>query len=187
MKRIVIFGAFLLAASNTLFAAQLYRWVDEKGAVEWRDTPPPSDAKQVERRTITGGTSAAVDAPYSVQQAMKNFPVSLWVTNCGDSCDRARAHLARRGVPYSEKNALADVETFRKTGGEGMELPLLIVGSRQLKGYRESDWDSVLDAAGYPRSPYVGYKAPAPVPDPKTEAGQQPGTAPQPGQPKPAR
>ena len=185
MKRIAILGAFLLAAGSTSFAAQLYRWVDEKGRVEWRDTPPPPDAKNVERRTLTTSTIPTADVPYSVQQAMKNFPVALWVTNCGESCDRARAHLARRGVPYSENNPLADVERFKKASGGAMEVPLLIVGSKQFKGYLETDWDAALNDAGYPRTPYLGYKAPPPVPDPKPEPARKPaaGAAPAPRPP----
>src|SRR5262245_21978437 len=45
MKRIVLLAVIASAATGTLVAAQLYRWVDEKGNVEYRDTPPPKDAK----------------------------------------------------------------------------------------------------------------------------------------------
>src|SRR5690349_19308236 len=105
MKRTIIgIGLMLAAISRAVTAAQLYRWVDDKGNVEWRDTPPPATAKKFEQRTISGGTSAGADLPYSVQQSVKNFPVTLWTTDCGDACTKARAHLARRGVPYSEKD-----------------------------------------------------------------------------------
>lgn len=166
MRLIVPCLLALAVASMPLSAAQLYRWVDEKGNVEWRDTPPPADAKNVEKRTVTTSTIPTTGVPYSVQQAMKNFPVTLWVTNCGESCDRARAHLARRGVPYTEKNPLAEIEGFKKESGGGMEVPLLVVGSSRFKGYLETGWNAALDNAGYPRTPYLGYKAPPPVPDP---------------------
>ena len=164
-------------------AAQLYRWVDDKGNVEWRDTPPPSTAKKVEQRNLSVSTIPTGGLPYSVQQAVKNFPVTLWITNCGDACNRARAHLARRGVPYAEKNARSDVEGFKKATGGSMEVPLLIVGSHSLKGYLESDWDATLDLAGYPRTPSIGYKAPPPAPEPKPAA--TPDTPPAPAQSTP--
>ena len=100
MKRIIL-GVLMLVATGTLAAAELYRWVDEKGNVEYRDTPPPSSAKKVEQRTVGGSTVEASSLPFSVQQAVKNFPVTLWNSTCGAPCDQARAHLARRGVPYS--------------------------------------------------------------------------------------
>ena len=163
MKRIVMLGMLLLAATATLFAAQLYRWVDEKGNVEWRDTPPPSTAKKVEQRNISVSPSQPSELPYSVQQAVKNFPVTLWLSDCGDACDKARAHLNRRGVPYTEKNAQSEFEAFKKASGGGTEVPLLFVGNNRLKGYLESDWDAALDTAGYPKTALIPVK-----PQPKT-------------------
>jgi len=104
MNRIVFLIALLLAA-GTVQAAQLYRWVDDKGRVEWRDTPPPANAKKVERRTVGGSVIETTELPFSVQQAAKNFPLTLFITDCGDGCTKARAHLNRRGLPFTEKNS----------------------------------------------------------------------------------
>lgn len=135
-----------------LHAAQLYRWVDEKGNVEWRDTPPPATAKKVEQRNVSASTIPTSELPYSLQLAVKNFPVTLWVTDCGNPCDRARAHLKRRGVPYADRNPQADFEAFKKASNGGGEVPLLLVGNSRLKGYHEGEWNSALDLAGYPKS-----------------------------------
>jgi len=151
----------LLMLAGSLGAAQLYRWVDEKGNVEWRDTPPPSSAKKVEQRKVGGSTTQTSELPYSLQQAVKNHPVTLWMTECGDVCSRARAHLNRRGVPHTERNAQAEIEVFKKVSGGSMEVPLLLVGSRQVKGYLESEWDAALDAADYPKTATAGFKPPA--------------------------
>jgi len=156
MKRIIL-GVLMLAASGTLVAAQLYRWVDEKGNVEYRDTPPPSSAKKVEQRTLGGSTVEASSLPFSVQQAVRNFPVTLWNSTCGAPCDQAREHLARRGVPHTEKDPQNDVEAFKKLTG-GIDVPVLYVGSTRIKGYFEGEWDSALDIAGYPRTAPPGFK-----------------------------
>ncbi|MGZ5127288.1 MAG: DUF4124 domain-containing protein [Burkholderiales bacterium] len=100
-------------ASAPLAAAQLYRWVDDKGNVEWRDTPPPTTAKNVEQRNLPSNTIQTSTLPYSMQQAIKNFPVTLWAFDCGDPCVKARGHLARRGVPYTERNAQKELEADR--------------------------------------------------------------------------
>ena len=165
MKRTVVLTLAFAIFSAPLVAAQLYRWVDEKGNVEWRDTPPPPNAKKVEQRNVRGNTIQTGELPYSVQQAVKNFPVTLWLTDCGDLCDKARAHLNRRGVPHTERNGQAEVEAFKKASGGGMEVPLLFVGSNRLKGYLESDWDAALDTAGYPKTALVPLK-PQPKPAP---------------------
>lgn len=172
MKKITILTFALAVLTLSASAAQLYRWVDQKGNVEWRDTPPPPNAKKVEQRTLGTSTIQTGDMPYSLQQAVKNFPVTLWTTSCGEVCDRARAHLVRRGVPHTERNPQSEIEAFKKTAGGGMEVPLLMVGNNRLKGYLESDWDAALDAAGYPRTATIAVKpviikpaAPASTPD----------------------
>lgn len=140
-------------------AAQLYRWVDDKGRVEWRDTPPPPHAKKVETRNMGGNTIQTSTLPYSLQQAAKNHPVTLWVFDCGEVCNTARAHLTKRGVPFTERNAQKEIEELQKLTGAA-EVPVLLVGTRQLKGYLESDWDAALDSAGYPKSAIPGTKIP---------------------------
>jgi glutaredoxin len=166
MKRIAILTALAILAAAPAGAAQLYRWVDDKGNIEYRDTPPPSSAKNVEQLNIGGATSDTSSLPFSVQQAMKNYPVTLWNAACGAPCDQARAHLARRGVPHTQKDAQAEMEAFQKLTG-GIDVPVLYVGATRIKGYLESEYDSALDAAGYPRTPPPGAK-PAAAPAART-------------------
>lgn len=163
MKRTAIGICLLSALSGAALAAQLYRWVDEKGNVEWRDTPPPPTAKKVEQRRLTGGAPETPAMPYNLQMSIKNYPVTLWTSNCGQACDQAKAHLAKRGTPYTEKNAQADFPAFQKATG-GSEVPVLFVGSTQLRGFQGEQWDTALDAAGYPKTPVPG--APKPVVQP---------------------
>lgn len=193
MNRIVLLTAMLLTA-GTVQAAQLYRWVDDKGRVEWRDTPPPSTAKKVERRTVGGSVIETTGLPYSVQQAVKSFPLTLYTTDCGDSCSKARAHLNRRGLPFTEKNPEADIEGYKKLTGGSLGVPTLFVGQEALKGYQEGQWDTALDNAGYPRSvpgarPQAAAKpAPAAVAPPQTPTPEAtPAPANQPAAPPPAK
>ena len=157
MKITSMLALVLAIAAQALTAAQLYRWVDEQGRVEWRDTPPPASAKQVEQRTLSSNTIQTSTLPYSVQQAVKNHPVTLWVFDCGEPCKQAKVHLARRGVPHTQRDAQKEPEELKKLAGS-LEVPLLLVGSTQLKGYLEETWDSALDSAGYPRTPFPGVK-----------------------------
>lgn len=185
MTRTVILLAVLMNALMSAIpaqAAQLYRWVDDKGRVEWRDTPPPANAKakKVEQRTIGGSVIETSTMPYSVQQAVRNFPVTLYVSNCGEGCDKARAHLVKRGIPFTQKNPQDDVDAYKKLTNGGMEVPLLFVGNDRLRGYEAGAWDSTLDTAGYPRQPVPGYAAPKPAAAPAPKPAVAPAPAPVP-------
>ena len=157
MKRILSTAVALALIAGPLGAAQLYRWVDDKGHVEWRDTPPPAHAKKVEQRTMTGNTIETSTVPYSLQQAMKNHPVTLWTFDCGPYCINAAAHLAKRGIPHTVRYSNKEPEVLKKLTG-GTDVPVLLVGTTQLKGYSETNWDAALDGAGYPRTPPPGMK-----------------------------
>ena len=115
---------------------------------------PPGTKVLEERRLTKGGTSSA-ELPYSVQQAAKSFPVTLWSSPTAAICNDARALLSKRGVPFSERNPQKPEETEvlkKLTGGESM-VPVLLVGElKSVKGYLESEWQSALDAAGYPKN-----------------------------------
>lgn len=141
----------LLTAVGIAVGAGMYKWVDENGRVQYSNTPPPPNAKSVEQRNISTSTIQTSALPYSVQLAVKNFPVTLWANNCGEGCDKARAHLNRRGVPHTEKDP-ADLDALKKVSGGDTGIPLLFVGSTKLRGYLESEWDDALDIAGYPKT-----------------------------------
>jgi glutaredoxin len=108
-----------------------------------------------------GGASVEESSlPYATQMAKKRNPVTIYTAkDCGPPCDRGRDLLSNRGVPFTEKNAMAnnaDLDALRKmTGGSG-EVPFLIVGEQKIKGYDEDAWNSALDGAGYPRTRLPG-------------------------------
>lgn len=135
----------------------LYRWVDRDGKVHFTDTPPPAEAKKAEQRRF--GDSAPDQAlPYATQTAMKRNPVMLWVAPNCEPCSQGRELLANRGVPFSERDVQANVETqaaFRKLTGGDLNVPTLEVGAARIRGFEEGQWNAALDTAGYPRErPY---------------------------------
>ena len=162
------FALLLLAAfATSAIGAEMYRWVDDKGVVNYTPFPPPANIKNVETKKFGGNTIQTSDGSFSLQQATKNFPVTLYATDCGELCNNARAHLKKRGIPYQEKNPTAanEGEEFKKLSGGGMEIPLLVIGTlKTIKGYLASDWDATFDQAGYPSTAVPGVKPAAKPP-----------------------
>lgn len=152
MRRFSVLLAALLCAGQ-VYAAQVYRWVDKDGHVQYSDQPPPADAKRAEQRKIGGNVIDGQDS-YALKQAVAKAPVVLFTTDCGQYCDSAKAFLDQRGIPYTTrdpKNSKADTDALMALVGV-MEVPVLKVGKKPYKGFEASRWNEALDEAGYPKS-----------------------------------
>lgn len=152
MKKIVGLVTLMLLAVN-IQAAEYFRSIDKTGQVQYGDEPL-SNAVEVEKLKAKTAPPPNKPLPYATQRAMAKFPVTLYVAeNCGEGCVLARTYLSKRGIPFVEKNLLnnADIEAF-KAASSGEIIPTLNIGKSWLKGYLESQWESELDAAGYPRA-----------------------------------
>ncbi|MDP1527383.1 MAG: glutaredoxin family protein [Rhodocyclaceae bacterium] len=154
MKAIVWLSAILCA--SLVQAQTAYRWVDQDGKVHYSDRAPPKTAREVQERKLNA-PAAAKELPYAVRQAANNFPVTLYVSpDCGTRCKEGRDYLNKRSIPFSETTVATneDVEALRKLlGGSDPSVPILTVGSKVSRGYLQTDWAGLLDAAGYPKSP----------------------------------
>lgn len=102
------------------------------------------------------GYPSSIASPQRAQTAPRpgNLPpVRLFThSQCGEPCQEARAFLAARGVPFqetaaSDDEALAEVRKFSPTG----KVPVLIVGTTVLDTFTPARYESVIDAAGFPR------------------------------------
>lgn len=179
MFLIMVISSLALAQAET----ETYKWVDADGKVHYSDQPPPPSARKSERKQL-GDKPGDVPRPYVLQQAMKNFPVTLFVYDCGDGCSQARAFLLKRGVPHTIKDPLAPGmrEELRKVTGGDAVVPVLQVGRRVLRGFEEGQWNAALDDARYPKTalvpvtpvqsePAPAAAPPAPEQEPASESG----------------
>lgn len=151
MKLIILVLLSLVSAAH---AAELYRWVDSEGKIHYADQMPPAGTTYQQKKQQSPNVIQSSELPYALQLAVKTNPVTLYVTNCGEGCDKAREHLAKRGVPYTSKNpeTAADAEALKKLINN-IEVPVLVFGgTRTVRGYNAGEWDKALDVAGYPKT-----------------------------------
>ncbi|MBL8381897.1 MAG: DUF4124 domain-containing protein, partial [Burkholderiales bacterium] len=95
-----------VAALSGGSALAQYKYIGPDGRVIYSDQPPPPGAKGVQKPATAGNTAstgAGGGLPFALQQAVKNFPVTLYTTNDCDACNQGRNLLTRRGVPFTEK------------------------------------------------------------------------------------
>ncbi|MDE2371031.1 MAG: glutaredoxin family protein [Burkholderiales bacterium] len=146
--------AVLLALPAAAALAQ-YKVVNPDGSISYTDRPP-ADAKS--RVTpMRGGTPVAAstqpELPAELRKPAQTYPVTLYTTSECPPCDNARQLLQRRGIPYSERLVTTeeDARALEAAVG-GRTLPSLTIGAQPLRGVNEGDWNTYLDAAGYPRT-----------------------------------
>lgn len=144
---------------STLATAQTtYRWVDPTtGQTVYSDQPPPPGTKLVVTKAVEERNDEP-QLPYATRQAVEKFPVTFYsAANCVEACNKARALLNGRGIPFSEKMLKSDeemTELARILGSEAT-VPSLTVGQQNFKGFESNAWNNLLDLAGYPKSaPY---------------------------------
>ena len=140
----------LLAAAQA--HAQQYRWVDEKGRVQYTDTPPPATAKDVQKKRLDVGKSDGPAQPYALQMARKGAPVKLYTAPECEVCEKARAYLNKRGIPFEEISIVFDTQAAELTKLTGRaSVPVMIVGRAMQRGFDESAYDRELDLVAYPK------------------------------------
>ncbi len=157
MKRTPLLLTLLIlpALTQSASAGTLYRWTDAQGKVHYSDQPPPTATRNATQKTYKGGATDGSASP-EMQQAKLKHPVTLYTTaTCGVHCERAKAHLARRGIPYATKDPSTSVDANEelRQGDSQARVPTLMIGSEKLEGYAEAAWDAALDKAGYPAAP----------------------------------
>ena len=157
----------LLLCAGAAPAQGLYRSVDANGRVTYSDRPPaagPAALPAGAAPTTPGASESATAAlPYALRQTVQRYPVTLYTKADCEPCATGRTLLQMRGVPFSERTVGTpeDSAALERLSGE-TALPLLTVGSQQLKGYSDSEWTRYLDAAGYAPSAQLppGYRNP---------------------------
>lgn len=153
--------------SLSVAALAQYKVVGPDGKITYTDQPPAAGHASVQALPgVMGGSDVGNVSvlPPSLKQVVQRYPVTLYAgNNCGP-CDAGRSLLMQRGVPFSEKRVetSADLDAFLKLTG-GRTLPVLAIGTQQIKSLSTADWQSYLDAAGYPKASVLppNYQRPA--------------------------
>ena len=168
--RLPALSALLITLVAAPLAMAQHKVIGPDGKVTYTDRPPTSSQAQVQMISpngAVGGGAELASLPAALRQSASRYPVTLYAAKNCPPCDTGRDLLVQRGIPFSEKRveSSADLEAYAKFSG-GRTLPLLTVGSQQIKTGSLSDWSNYLDAAGYPKTSALpsGYRRPLPTP-----------------------
>ncbi len=192
--RMAALGLVLGLVSFSALAQGVYRIVGPDGRVSYSDQPPPAaNARPVASGASGAAGGANAQLPFELRQVVSRYPVVLYTSAECAPCNSGRNLLNARGIPYSEKTITTneDAEALKRLSGQA-SLPVVTIGSQQIKGYSDGEWTQFLDAAGYPKQSALptAYRRAAPTPlvavapatpeAPATTAQSQPSEAPAP-------
>ena len=164
-----LIGIAALSLIAGLAQAQ-YKVIGPDGKVTYTDKPPVADNVKVQTINVGSTAAAAQDLsglPQELRQVVSRFPVVFYAGNGCNACDAGRNLLNVRGIPYSEKRveSQADIDALQRLSGS-RSLPLLTIGNQKIKSLSVNEWQSYLDAAGYPKESKLpaNYRRPQPSP-----------------------
>jgi glutaredoxin-like YruB-family protein len=155
--RILLTG--MLLALLTMIStswAEMYRWVDEKGVMTFKDYPPPASKKRrvkvysdsdfdsappqqsapapAKRSTKQSDTQAS--QPTDPKKERFNGTVEMYMTEWCGYCKKAAAYMKSRNIPFVaydiEKDSSAQ-KRHAELGGRGV--PLLVIGDKKMSGF----------------------------------------------------
>ena len=171
-RQAAVIGVVLLTATAGLAQAQqVYRIVGPDGKVTFSDQPPVAAAKAATPVAKATGSSAAVAGnsrlPLELRKVVSEYPVVLYTGKDCAPCNSGRNMLTSRGIPFTEKTVdnNESAAALKQLSGQ-TSIPLLTIGSQQLKGYSDTTWSQYLKAAGYPETSALprGYRQPDATP-----------------------
>ena len=148
LLRLVLLFSFVAVAQ-----AQPYRWIDEKGRVQYSDTPPPAGAKGVQKKRLHDNAVGG-QGSFELGKAMRESPVTLYShPDCKQACQMARDTLNKRGVPFREVvvETQETQDELRRVSGR-ISVPVLVVGGDVETAISAQAYERALDSAGYPRA-----------------------------------
>jgi len=144
--------ALVLVAAGAM-AQPIYRQVDKNGKVTFSDRAPTASTEPASAPQGGVTTPANAGLPYELRQVAQRYPVTLYSSDECGPCSTARSLLVTRGIPFEERTVKSneEVQALQRLSSQS-SLPLLTIGSQQLKGFSDAEWSQYLDAAGYPKS-----------------------------------
>ena len=175
LHKLSLIGMAAMCSLLATPAMALYKVVGPDGKVTYTDRAP-SDQPSQSLKT-NGSVTDAASLPFELRQAVGKYPITLYTSTDCTPCDQGRTLLKSRGVPFTEKTITTeeDSKALQRLEGVG-NLPVLRIGTQQIKGFATSEWSGYLDAADYPKQsklpPNYAWAKPAPLVPPATPAAK---------------
>ena len=136
--------AVLLVSAGAVSAQGLYRSVGPDGRVTYSDRAPAATggkAASVERRPTSVSSVPSATLPFELREVASRFPLTLYSAPDCAPCASARALLAARGVPFTERTITSNDDIARAESAlsdDSDRCRSRPLGTQQLKGFSDA-------------------------------------------------
>lgn len=136
----------LLFVSINNTNAEVYRWIDSDGKVQFSDQKPKD--RQVERLNLEVNTYTSVTYEDSIFDTSgsggRNKRVVMYSTAWCGYCKKARRYFEKKSISYTEydieKNKRAKKQ-YNKMGATGV--PVILVGRKRMNGFSVNGFERI--------------------------------------------
>jgi glutaredoxin len=157
-KELITFVFLLLAFTiylSATAAAEMYKWVDDKGEIHISDSPPPAPKSTGEIKVYKDSQGGSLDTPPASVKKEESRPtlerkmkadVVLYTTSWCPYCRKARDYLQSRGIDFIEYDIEKDREAAvrkRQLDNRG-GVPFAIINGRSIHGFSASAYERAL-------------------------------------------
>ena len=132
--------------SQIVTAEELYRWVDKHGNVTYQSSPPPEDAAEVEKTSLTGDVVEETE-----DEAAETLPIKYYTKPDCSACDDARAYFEENEIATVEVDIIdntGEAEKMEKQLGHN-DVPTILIGNKSITGFQKQMMDRILKSACY--------------------------------------
>jgi glutaredoxin len=150
---IALAAAFIL---HSVVQADVYKWKDEHGRVQFGDRPPAGSASQ----KMTIRSYSEPEETTTEKDVPKATGVVMYSTAWCVVCRQARAYMISKGIPFTEY----DVEksetgraAYKKLKGTGV--PIIMVGDQRMNGFSASRFEEMIGQSRAPGAEPVSVPA----------------------------
>lgn len=147
---------------GTVSATDVYKWVDENGAIHFQSSPPQNTKQPVTiKRLPTYGDNYRNTEPVksgqdrdnsrshdqaTTREGFREAEVELYVTSWCPYCKKASEFFRSRGIPFTEYDIEKDKSAARRKKRLTREtgVPFAVINGKAIQGFKRAVYERAL-------------------------------------------
>ena len=152
-----------LVLFGTGSATEIYKWIDENGAIHFHQSPPENIKQPVTIKRLPtyqdnyrdnentawkkSPANTSSNSPTNTRETYREADVELYVTSWCPYCKKASEFFRSRGIPFTEFDIEKDKRAARRKKRLTKEngVPFAIINGQPIHGFKRSAYERALN------------------------------------------